>query len=99
VSPKRVINSFVRRVSVVPRILVMVVGGTVIYALLRVFGLGSSQRRFCFVTALIALFLGVFLGSHATSAIVAIMLLGVGGLLALDGYERSRPPQRPQQPK
>jgi len=69
--------------------LALFVGASIIvYVLLRALPLGPYQLRFCFVMTLTALFLGIFFGRYALSAVIAMILFSLGGLLALDHYER-----------
>lgn len=60
----------------------------VVYVLLRALPLGPYQSRFCFVMTVTALFLGIFFGRYALSAVITMILFSLAGLLALDRYGR-----------
>jgi len=77
---------------------VIVAGAGFVYILLRVLNVGKAQRNFCMITTMIALCLGVLFGENATAAAIAIMIFGMGGLLAIDKRARGvKPLQRPSQ--
>lgn len=71
-------------------IIVFVIAGGLVYLLAQMLPLGKSQRRFCIFITFTALFLGACFGQYARDAIIAILVLGMGGLLTLDRTDRER---------
>ncbi len=65
-------------------VLIFVAAGGLVYLLLRILPLDDTQRRFLMVAALTSLFLILAFGSHAREAVIALLILGIGGLLALE---------------
>lgn len=70
------------------RVIFFIVAALVGYALLRRLSLGRYQLRFCSAITVTALFLGIFFGRYALGAVIAMIIFTLGGLLALDQYER-----------
>ena len=71
----------------------IVAGGGLAYLLLRMFDLAESQRMFCMITTLIALSLGIFFREYAINAVIAILVAGMAGLLAIDRRSGSGQPR------
>jgi hypothetical protein len=66
------------------RALVFVVAGGLVVLLLRLLPMGSTQRKFLLFSGLVSLFLILAFGEHAREAVIVLLVLGMGGLLALD---------------
>ena len=76
--------------SIALRALVFVASGGVIFLLLRAMPMKEAQRRFLLVATLTALFLVLAFGRHAKEAGIALLVLGMVGLLALDRYDSEK---------
>jgi hypothetical protein len=72
------------------RALIFVVASGLAYLILRVLPMRDAQRRFLLFAGLTAIFLVSAFGAHAKEAVIALLIFGMGGLLALDRMEAGR---------
>jgi hypothetical protein len=70
--------------------LIFVVASGLAYLVLRSLPMAETQRRFLLFAGLTAIFLVSAFGAHAKEAVIALLIFGMGGLLALDRIEADR---------
>ena len=76
------------------RALLFVVLAGAVFLLLRLLPMRDTQRRFLLVATITALFLVLAFGKYAKEAVIALLVLGMAGLLAIDKVEHRRPDDR-----